>query len=220
MPGVPGISLGRTQHMSWGITTPIPDTSDLWQETINDDDTKYFVDGEWRDLIVTTEIIKIKGQEPLKFEIKSTHRGAVYEFENLQLNAGILFGGKIPYMENAPRYSLKWGSQYPGDISVTVMKLMYECKTAPEALEMWDKIGENGYNGFTINLVFADNSGNIAYVMGTAHPIRKDKTPYIGCRVLDGETTEWDWEEGIQPSKMLPRSLNPAKGFIATANNR
>ena len=95
-----------------------------------------------------------------------------------------------------------------------------ETETVPEAIEQWDKLGENGYNGFTVNLVLADNSGNIGYLMGTAHPIRKDKTPYIGCRVLDGETTEWDWEEGIQPSSMLPRSLNPAKGFLATANNR
>ena len=30
MIGIPGLGLGRTQNFSWGITTPIADTSDLW----------------------------------------------------------------------------------------------------------------------------------------------------------------------------------------------
>ena len=72
----------------------------------------------------------------------------------------------------------------------------------------------------TVNLVMADTEGNIGYLLGAAHPIRKDKTPYIGCRVLDGETTEFDWEDGLLPLRELPRSLNPSKGYLMTANNR
>jgi penicillin amidase len=50
-------------------------------------------------------------------------------------------------------------------------------------------------------------------------PIRKDKTPFIGSRVLDGRTSEFDWE-GLVPAKDLPRSINPERGYIVTANNR
>ena len=52
-------------------------------------------------------------------------------------------------------------------------------------------------------------------------PVRKDKTPYIGCRVLDGRKSDFDWEpDRIAPISELPRALNPKKGYIVTANNR
>ena len=41
--------------------------------------------------------------------------------------------------------------------------------------------------------------------------------------MLDGRTTEFDWVgDGVQtvPLSDLARSLNPSKGFIATANNK
>ena len=54
-------------------------------------------------------------------------------------------------------------------------------------------------------------------------PVRKDKTPYLGLRVLDGRTSAYDWEgNGSEtvPLSEIPRSLNPSKGFLVTANNR
>ena len=32
-----------------------------------------------------------------------------------------------------------------------------------EAFEYFDAIGKDGYNGLMINLIFADNDGNIGY---------------------------------------------------------
>ena len=80
-----------------------------------------------------------------------------------------------------------------------------------------------GYRGVTVNVIMADNSGNIGYQLLAPVPIRKDKTPFLGLRVLNGRTSEYDWEEdGVQtaPLSDLPRSLNPSKGFIVTANNK
>ena len=42
----------------------------------------------------------------------------------------------------------------------------------------------------------------------------------MGCRVLDGTTSEFDWTDEIIPLTELPRSINPKKGFISNANNR
>lgn len=50
-------------------------------------------------------------------------------------------------------------------------------------------------------------------------PNRKDKTPYIGNRVLNGETTDYDWD-GLVAIKKLPHTLNPEKGYVQTANQR
>lgn len=75
------------------------------------------------------------------------------------------------------------------------------------------------YIGLAINLIMADTDGDIAYMMLSPQPKRKNQTPFIGSRVLDGTTSENDWE-GIVPIKDLPRSINPEKGYIVTANNR
>jgi penicillin G amidase len=75
------------------------------------------------------------------------------------------------------------------------------------------------YIGLPANLIVADTFGDIAYMMLSPSPIRKNKTPFIGARILDGRTSDYDWE-GFAPIKDLPRSFNPEKGYIVTANNR
>ena len=71
-----------------------------------------------------------------------------------------------------------------------------------------------------MNTVFADTSGNIGYRLIMAVPERKDKTPFIGSRVLDGTTSKFDWTEKMAALNDLPKSLNPKKGYLMTANNR
>ena len=72
-----------------------------------------------------------------------------------------------------------------------------------------------------MNLVLADNSGNIGYIHAASLPIRKNTTPYIGCRVLDGTTSAYDWVPFKNaPIIAQPRSYNPERGYIVTANNR
>jgi penicillin G amidase len=66
-PGIPLIGIGKSKNISWGQTAPHCDNSDLWQETLNEDLTKYFVDGEWKDLRIVDEIIKVKGKPNQKF---------------------------------------------------------------------------------------------------------------------------------------------------------
>jgi len=70
------------------------------------------------------------------------------------------------------------------------------------------------------NLILADNSGNIAYQLAVPMPRRKDLTPYLGCRVLDGRTTQFDWTNEVIPLTKLPRSINPEKGYLSNCNNR
>ena len=82
-----------------------------------------------------------------------------------------------------------------------------------------ERQGVKGYRSLPMNLVLADNSGDIGYMMLVPFPDRKDKTPFIGNRVLDGETTAYDWN-GLVPVSKLPKSLNPEKGYIQTANQR
>ena len=76
------IGVGRTKNIVWSFTTSRCDTSDLWQEKLNEDMTQYFVDGEWQKLEFIDEYIKVKGEdEPELFKIKFTHRGPVIPFD-------------------------------------------------------------------------------------------------------------------------------------------
>jgi penicillin amidase len=69
------------------------------------------------------------------------------------------------------------------------------------------------------NVVLADDFGDIGYMMLAPIPKRRDRTPNLGNRVLDGTTSAYDWD-GLIPSSELPRGINPTKGFFSTANNR
>ena len=90
-----------------------------------------------------------------------------------------------------------------------------------ERIDREDPILQNGYKGVTVNCIMSDNQGNIGYQLFGPVPMRKDKTPFLGLRVLNGRTTAYDWD-GTQTValKDLPRSLNPSKGFIVSANNK
>lgn len=107
------------------------------------------------------------------------------------------------------------------DFSVKFLRAAFKEKSVADFFEDIDELGKDGWKAFTVNLVLADNQGNIGFQMGVAFPRRKDQTPFLGCRVLDGTTSEFDWiDHELVPVKELPRSYNPEKGFIVSANNR
>lgn len=61
LPGVPGIVIGRSPDVTWGVTAPTIDNSDLWEEELNEAGTHYLVNGKWRELQIREEAIKVKG---------------------------------------------------------------------------------------------------------------------------------------------------------------
>ena len=53
--GVPGVSIGRNNNMAWSLTAALSDATDIWEEEIDQDASKYKVDGEWRDITKISE---------------------------------------------------------------------------------------------------------------------------------------------------------------------
>lgn len=94
---------------------------------------------------------------------------------------------------------------------------MSESKTILEAKEKVHALGV--WNSVPINVVLADTSGNIGYMLLSTSPLRKNEYPYLGCHIMDGTTSEHDWE-GIVDVKSLPHGFNPKKGYYVTANQR
>lgn len=71
--------VGTTGRLSWGITNPIADVSDLYYETFNERGTHYMLDGEWKELKSVVHEIKVARGKTQKFEIKYTHRGPIWD---------------------------------------------------------------------------------------------------------------------------------------------
>ena len=97
---------------------------------------------------------------------------------------------------------------------------IYDAKDLPSLFETFDGNEFDTYFGFGQNALFADTNGNIGYRLISSVPIRKDRTPFIGSRLLDGTTTAYDWTGDFHALRDLPKSLNPKKGYLVTANGR
>ena len=69
-------------------------------------------------------------------------------------------------------------------------------KSIPDFFKRVEDIFKHtGYRGVAANMILGDSSGNIAYQMAVPMMRRKDETPYLGCRVLDGRTSDFDWTD-------------------------
>lgn len=124
----------------------------------------------------------------------------------------------MPIHESKGSFSFAWTGHQTGESILEMFTSFYEEQTLPAVKErMTKKIKQ--WTSVAINLVIADNQGNIGYMMGTAIPLRRNWYPNLGCRVLDGTTSAHDWI-GFGDFTSLPFHLNSAKGYYMTANNR
>ena len=64
-------------HIGWGFTNVMTDDMDFYIESLNEDQTQYYVDGQWRDLLIEEEQITLKSGDVRKITIRSTHRGPI-----------------------------------------------------------------------------------------------------------------------------------------------
>lgn len=107
-PGTPYHMFGTTPYMSWAITSALTDLSDLYKEKISKDGKQYEVDGQWKNLEVIKEQIKVKGlDQPLEYEVKFTHRGPLMSIDLLQ-GAEVLFSEGLPSDNDGSLYSFAW----------------------------------------------------------------------------------------------------------------
>ena len=170
--GVPGIAFGRNRNVSLDVTAALADSTDLWLEEISGDETKYKVDNEWRDLEKRTETFKISGKPDRDIDIMSTHRGPLLDFDTLQFNSKLLFGEKVPDADSSKKYSFGWTQATKGEVAVGIINMMSTVGSVKEALDFFDEIGKNGYNGLMGNVILADNQGNIGYQLLAPLPVR------------------------------------------------
>jgi penicillin amidase len=195
VPGEPCVVCGHNEKIAWGMTNLSVDDIDLFAEKINPADTnQYFFDGEWRDMVIRDEVIKIKGGTEKTLKLRFTHRGPVIsgfeEFKDAVL-------------------SMRWSGY---DLS-NELKTVYMLNRASNWEEFRSAIST--FRSVSQNIVYADVDGNIGLNIGGGIPIRKGSGSYI----RNGETSEFDWK-GYVPFTMMPGSFNPDTGYVSSANNK
>ncbi len=202
-PGMPGITIGRTEHTSYGITNSYSDTQDIYIETIDPANSGNYLEGiRSIPFTVITETIRIKdkkspeGFREEKVNIRMTKRGPVV--------SGILKG-----LKTEKCFTLRLSSYEAMDSGIGIDKVMQ----ASSVKEIRKYLKEVTMAGF--NFVFADDAGNIGWQTTGRIPVRSQKDSTVPYVVIDG-TDNW---KGFIPYEKMPQSYNSPKGWVGTCNH-
>ncbi len=202
----PGIIIGHNNNIAWGLTNVYPDVHDHYQLKINPDNPlQYEWNGKWRDMAVHDETINFgDGAAPISFKVRETHLGPIINDNKYDAATGNFMG-----FNNKDPLALRWTALEPGTITQAIMGLnsAKNYEDFRNALKYWDCPSQN--------VIYADIKGNIGYQMPGRIPIRAKNDN--GLLPVPGWTDEYEWK-GYIPFDLLPRSYNPGRGYVVTAN--
>lgn len=192
-PAIPGVSIGHNEHGAWGLTVFGVDSEDLYvYETNPANPRQYRYQGDWEDMRIERETIRVRGQRDTTVELRFTRHGPVlYEDPANRvayaLRAGWLDVGAAPYLAS---------------LRMDQARTWEEFRDASRYSHL---PGEN--------MVWADTSGRIGWQAVGVAPLR---TGWSGLVPVPGDG-RFEWE-GYLPILDLPSEVDPERGFRATAN--
>lgn len=196
--GMPAVMIGKNDKVAWGITNNICSQRDLYQERTDPAHPGAFLyDGKWEPARERVEVIDVKGQAPETKTIRISRNGPIVD-EILP-----------PQAASTGPVALRWVGASPCGW-ITALLGMNRARTGAElrrATEPWLVP--------TFCVVYADASGQIGYQCTGRLPVRN-----VWER---GYRPGWDpahqWA-GLIPFEGMPQTVDPPRGWIATANNR
>ncbi|MBL8139066.1 MAG: penicillin acylase family protein, partial [Acidobacteria bacterium] len=192
-PVLPGVSIGHNEYGAWGLTIFGTDAEDLYvYETNPANPNEYRYQGRWEAMRVVTESIPVKGQPAVTATLKFTKHGPVLHEDPANRRA----------------YALRAGWMEQGGAPYLSSLRMNQAKTWAEFVEACT------FNRMpSENMVWVDRTGTIGWQAAGIAPLRS----WSGLLPVPGDGRyEWD---GYLPINALPSEVNPARGFVATANH-
>jgi penicillin G amidase len=193
-PEIPGVSVGHNEYGAWGLTIFATDGEDLYvYETNPANPRQYRYRGAWESMRSIRETIPVKGAASADVTLRYTRHGPVVYEDTVH---HVAYAVRAAWLE-------------PGSAPYMASLRMDQAKT-------WEEFRDACANSFIPgeNMIWADKSGNIGWQAVGIAPIRPSSS---GLVAVPGDG-RYEWA-GYLPIKEKPHSLNPADGFIATANN-
>jgi len=192
--GLPGIFTGHNDVAAFGITFSAVDQEDLYCYELHPErDTHYRYQGEWEALRTEEEEIAVAGETaPRRVSLQFTRHGPVIYVDTVRRRA---YAVRAAWLEPGM-------APYLGSLSVMRARNWDEFFSASHC---WKAPGAN--------LVYADVHGDIGWKLSALVPRRHQ---WDGTLPVPGDGRyEWD---GFFNGDELPWERNPARGWIATAN--
>jgi penicillin amidase len=188
-----GVDAGNNDKMAWGFTFAGTDMVDVFVEQTNPanpNQTKY--NDAWIPMNVIHDEIRVRGEDkPRIVDIKFSKHGPVF-YEDAA---------------NHLAFAAKSVNQEPG---TAAFKGSLKLAQAESCEDFFDRA--MSWKMPTHNLICGDTKGNIAMQVTGLTP---DRSGWNGRLPVPG-TGKYEWK-GFRSD--LPREYNPARGYIATAND-
>jgi penicillin amidase len=196
VPGVPAFPhFAHNGSVAWCVTHAFMDIHDLFVERFHDDGASYEFRGEKKPVQRRTETIEVRNGAPVEVEIVETHHGPVIAGD--AKSGAALTLRSVQFAET--------------DLSFDCLRPMLSTKTVEALYE-----STRGWGLIDHNLVAGDTAGRIGHLVRAVVP----KRPRLnGWLPVPGWTGDYEWQGDI-PWEDMPRTFDPPRGFIVTANNR
>ncbi len=195
LPGVPGILIGHSPKIAWGMTSGVADTDDIFFVKLNPENSKeYEFHGKWKpfDLAVTVISVKDAGTVNAQREMS--------EFGPVVIKS---VGTGVAYV----RKSTLWQKEVFG---IEQILRMPNCSSMNEIQAIAKQLD------VSFNLFAATNQGDIGWFFCGAIP---DRSPGVDYRFPTPADGKHNWL-GIISKEKMPYVINPGSGYITNWNNK
>ncbi|MFC5191189.1 penicillin acylase family protein [Algoriphagus aquatilis] len=200
--GIPFGLVGHSRHHSVGLTMFENDDQDFFEEKLNPSNPNEILIGEQAFPITSRkEIIQVKDQEPVEFEVRETVHGPI-------MNPVVK---EIAALTQNPVSSWWIYILEPSK----AMEALYQINHAETMQQVADAAALIHAPG--LNIMYGDKAGNIAWWAAAKLPIRAEK---VHSKIFADGSDPDSQPKGWYPFTENPQSINPASGFVASANNQ
>jgi penicillin G amidase len=200
LPGSPIFAVARTERISWGVTYMKGDATDYFIEDCRaggDTGWQFRRGNDWHDFAVRDETILRKNAAADVMRIYHNDVGAL----------------ETDPQANGPGYYLSSAWVGHGEGACRAIGIWLDVIDAADVSAAMDVVRE--LSAPTLCWIFADVEGNIGLQGSGWVPKRRSGVTGLTPVPAWDERNHW---RGWLESHKLPRELNPARGFVATAN--